>query len=241
MPDSNHGIESPPSPIEYTRKLLRRGWRDLLSIYYANTLIWRLLKSGALVFFGLFCWSGANLVLSYRQDWGFLYVIMAYGFALLLWGPLTHFVLVPLIIRLRRSGQSRPARLFAQHGSKINLTVFFLVVIALAVIVPGVMTFEFQVPTGGGGSGDVNPDLQCTRSGDIVHCHLTDSEGIDHVVITSGGRTIRVLDSPPFDFNLNVNELETTRGDRQFTVELRDASDTILRRYVRRVELIPGS
>lgn len=240
MPDSNHGIDPAPSPLEYTRHLLRSGWRDLLSIYYANTLIWRLLKSGALIFLGLFCWSGANLVLSYRPDWGFLYVIMAYGFALLLWGPLTHFVIVPLIIRFRRSGHGGPARLVAQHGSKINLTVFILIVIALAIIVPGVMTFEFQVPTGDGG-GDVDPDLQCTRSGDIVHCHLTESAGIDHVVITSGGRTIEVIDDPPFDFNVNVNELETINGDRQFTVELRDASDNILRRYVRRVELIPGS
>lgn len=241
MPESKLDIESPGSPLEYTRKLLRSGWRDLLSIYYANTFIWRLLKSGALLFLGLFCWSGANLVLSYRADWGFLYLVMAYGFALLLWGPLTHFVIVPLIIRFRRTGQAGPTRLIARHGSKINLTVFFLVVIALAVIVPGVMTFEFEVPTGGGGSGDVNPDLQCTRSGAIVHCHLTESEGIDHVVVLSGGRTIEVIEDPPFDFNVNVNELEITNGDRQFTVELRDASDTILRRYVRRVELIPGS
>jgi hypothetical protein len=240
MSDQSSTPAYPGSPLQWTRKVLRSGWTGLLSVYYANTPIWRLLKSATLIFLGFFCWSGANLLLSYRADWGFLYYVMAYGVALLLWGPLTHLVIVPTVIRIRRSGRGGPARWFARHGSKANLTVFLLIVLVLGTFPLGVMTFEFQVPTGGGDSADVNPDLQCTRSGDVIHCHLSDSRGIDSVVVSSGGETLQTIEEPPFDFDVNVNDLETVNDDRQFTVELLDENGDTIRRYIRRADLIPG-
>lgn len=230
----------PGSPLAWTRRVLRGAWNDLLSVYYANTTIWRLLKSATLVFFGFFCWTGANLLLSYRPDWGVLYYVMAYGFALLVWGPLTHLVVVPTIIRLRRSGRGGVARQVARHGSKANLAVFLLLVLALGTAPLGVMTFEFQVPADGSDGADVNPALQCTRSGDVVHCHLSDSRGIDSVVVSSGGETLETIEEPPYDFDVRESDLATVDGDRQFTVELRDENGDTVRRYIRRVDLIPG-
>jgi len=227
------------SPLEWTRNTLRSAWNDLLSVYYANTLIWRLLKSAALLFFGLFCWSGANLLLSYQPEWRFLYYVLAYGFLLLVWGPFTHLVVVPTVIRLRRSGAGGLRGRLARHGSKLNLTVFLLLVLVLGAAPLGVMTFEFQVPAGVGGDG-ASTSLECTRSGDVVHCHLTDARGIDHVVMTSGGEELTRLSDPPFEFDVAVGDLASTGGDRQFTVELRDGDGSTIRRFIRRADLIPG-
>lgn len=240
MTDQRNEPRHPGSPVEWTRKVLRSAWNDLLSVYYANTPIWRGLKSAALIFLGFFCWSGANLVLSYRADWGILYYLMAYGFGLLFWGPFTHLVVVPSIIRIRRSGRQGPLRWVARHGSKANLTMFLVLVLILGTFPLGVMTFEFQVPAGDGGSADVNPQLLCTRSGDVIHCHLTESRGIDHIVVSSGGKTLQTIDEPPFDFDVDVNDLATVNGDQQFTVELRDDDGHTIRRYIRRADLITG-
>jgi hypothetical protein len=230
----------PGSPIEWTRRVVRDGWNDFVSVYYANTPIWRLLKSATLLFFGFFCWSGANLLLSYRGDWGFLYYVMAYGFALILWGPLTHLVIVPAVIRLRRISRGGVRSWFGRNGSKVNLTIFLLIVLLLGAFPPGVMTFEFQMPAGGDGSADVNPQLQCTRSGELIHCHLSDSRGIDRVVVTSGREEITTVEEPPYDFDVRTGDLQTVNGDRQFTVELQDENGDTIRRYIRRAELIPG-
>ena len=240
MSESSRTPAHPGSPLAWTRRALRGAWNDLLSVYYANTMVWRLLKSATLLFFGFFLWSGANLLLSYRPDWGVLYYVMAYGFVLLFWGPFTHLVVVPAIIRLRRSGPAGVKRWFTRHGSKANLSVFLVVVLLLGTFPPGVMTFSFQVPAGGGGGSDVNPQLQCTRSGDAIHCHLSDSRGIDHVVVTTGGETIRTIEEPPFHFDLTTDELATVNGDEQFAVELKDADGNTIRRYIRRADLIPG-
>ncbi len=239
MSDPTSGDDHPGAPTEWIRRTLRGMWRDARSVYYANTLIWRLLKSGALLFAGLFSWVGANLILSYRPEWWPFDYVLAYGFVLLLWGPLTHFVIVPFVIRLRRSGATGIGRWVARHGSKANLAVFFTIVLVLGTFPLGVMTFEFQLPSGGSG-GDVNPQLQCTKSGGVVHCHLSDSRGIDSVVVTSGDRTLVTIHDPPFDFNIDVENVQRVRDDRQFTVELQDENGETLRRFVRRVDLIPG-
>lgn len=240
MTDNSRTPDSPGAPLAWTKRVLRSAWNDILSVYYANTLIWRLLKSAALIFLGFFAWAGANLLISYQADWGFLYYIMAYGFLLLFWGPFTHLVVVPTIIRIRRSGGGRLAKLFATYGTKTNLTVFLLLVILLGAFPLGIMTFEFQVPAGGGGSGDVNPQLQCTKSGAVVHCHLSDSRGIESVVVSTGGETLEEISEPPFDFDVRETDLATINGDRQFTVELRDENGETIRRYIRRTDLIPG-
>lgn len=231
--------DHPGPPLRWLRRALRSAWNDLVSVYYANTVVWRLLKSGALVAMGLFLWSGANLLLSYQAGWGLLYYVMAYGFVLLFWGPFTHLVVVPSVIRSRRSGEGGVRRWFARHGSKLNLSVFFIIVLLLGTAPLGVMTFEFQAPAGDG-SGDVNAQLLCTRSGDVIHCHLSDSRGIDRVLVTTGGEERRVIREKPFEFDVDVNDLETVNGDRQFTVELRDEDGELVRRFVRRADLIPG-
>lgn len=240
MTDNSTTPDSPGSPLDWTKEVLRSAWNDILSVYYANTLIWRLLKSAALVFLGFFSWAGANLLVSYRADWGFLYYVMAYGFALLFWGPFTHLVVVPTIIRIRRSGGGRLERAIARYGTKTNLTVFFLIVLMLGSFPIGVMTFEFQVPSGGGDSTDVNPQLQCTKSGEAIHCHLSDSRGIDSVVVSTGGEQLETLSDPPFDFDVQETDLAIVNGDRQFTVQLRDENGETIRRYIRRTDLIPG-
>jgi hypothetical protein len=239
MSDAPPSATDPGSPLQWTRRTLRGAWNDLRSVYYANTPIWRLLKSAALVFLGLFCWAGANLLLSYRPDWGFLWVLLAYGFLLLLWGPLTHFVVVPLVIRLRRTGDHPVTRWLSRHGSKANLGIFAVLVLLLAANPLGIMTVQFQLPAGSGDS--VDPQLQCTRSGENVHCHLSDSRGIDHVHVYDGGGNLVVEDrEAPFDFDVDVTELSAAGGEQEFTVELRDANDELLRRYRRPVDLIPG-
>lgn len=240
MTEPTQPREEPGSPTQFVRRTLRGMWRDARSVYYANTMIWRFLKSLALFFLGLFAWVGANLILSYRADWWPLYYVMAYGFVLLLWGPLTHFVIVPVVIRLRRSGADGIPRWFGRHASKVNLAVFFTIVLILGTAPLGVMTFEFQLPAGGDGAGDVNPRLQCTKSGGTVHCHLSDSRGIDTVVVSSGGEELERVTEPPFDFDVSIADVAVQRGDRQFLVELRDENGDSIRRYTRRVELIPG-
>jgi hypothetical protein len=240
MSETPPGGTDPGSPLQWTRDKLRGAWNDLRSVYYANTPIWRLLKSAALVFLGLFCWAGANLLLSYRPDWGWLWIVLAYGFLLPFWGPLTHFVVVPLGIRLRRTGDHPVTRWCSRHCSKLNLAIFAVLVVLLAANPLAVMTLQFQLPAGGGGD-DVNPQLQCTRSGENVHCHLSDSRGIDHVHVYDGRGDLVVEDrEAPFDFDVDVGELSGAGGEKEFTVELRDANDELLRRYRRPVDLIPG-
>ena len=239
MPNGQPDHDHPGSPLQWTRRTVRGLWRDTKSVYYANTPIWRGLKSAALVFLGLFCWAGANLLLSYLPDLWILWLVLSYGFLLLFWGPLTHFVVVPLVIRLRRTAKHPVTRWFSRHGSKVNLTVFFVLVVVLAAFPLGIMTFQFQLPSGGDGGG-VNAQLQCTRSGDNIHCHLSNSQGIDHVYVTSGGELLVDDRDPPFDFDLSVDELSAVRDEKQFTVELRDENDELIRSYRRRLDLIPG-
>lgn len=215
------------------RGYTRQGWRDLLSVYYANTPIWRWLKSGALLFFGFGIWAAGSVVHSVTDWWPLLYV-MAYGFLLIFWGPFTHMVVVPVTIRLRRTAQSKPARVFSRNSGKINLAIFFTCVVALATFFPGVMLLEFT-PTLPGDGTDWSGDLVCEEGDDVVTCEVVDSEGIDHVVVTSGGETLRTVEEPPFAFELRTDELDETRTGLRFEVEFRDADGNTLQRLVERV------
>lgn len=235
-PDAAH--QEPGSPVEWVRKVLRSTWRDLKSVYYANTTIWKLLKSATLLFGGLFLWAGANLLLSYQPSWWPLYYVLAYGFVLLLWGPLTHLLVVPTVIKLRRTNTGGLGRFVSRHGSKVNLTAFFVIVLVLGTFPLGVMTFEFQLPAGS--SDDVDPQLQCTRSEGTIHCHLSDARGIGRVVVSSGGEELEVIEDPPYDFDLEVDDVREVRGDKQFLVVMQDEDGNTLRRYSRRVDLVPG-
>lgn len=73
-----------------------------------------------------------------------------------------------------------------------------------------------------------------------MHCHLTESEGIDHVVVMSGGERVAVDRSPPFEFDLRAGELTAVTGDSQFQVVLRDAEGNTIRRYTRTLSMIPA-
>lgn len=232
-------IESPSREI---LRIIGGLWRDLKSIYYANSISWRLLKSGALLFFGFFLWSSANLLLSYRQGWRWLTYVMAYGFVLIVYGPFTHLVVVPLLIRIRRTATRPTTRYLGRHMTKINLTVFFALVIIFGTMPPEVMAFSFSVSGLSGGTADVSPTLLCTASGEpgnrTIHCHLSNDEGIDSIAVESGGEQLLVDEEPPFDFTVSESELNSVMGQKQFQVVLRDENGDVIRRYTRTLDQI---
>ncbi|MFC6717824.1 hypothetical protein ACFQGT_09300 [Natrialbaceae archaeon GCM10025810] len=227
------------SPLAFTRRVLGRAWRDLLSVYYANTPIWRLFKSVGLLFFGFFCWSASNLVLSYGVDWTILEYVRAYGFVLILWGPLTHAVIVPLVIRLRRTAEGGLRRTIARNGSKINLSIFLAIVLVLGTAPISPMMLDFQSALEDDSGSDVNPDLTCTRSDGTVGCNLSESTGIHTVVVTSGDSEIARADESPFEFTFEESELQKSAGQKEFIVELRDEDGDTLRRYRRYLSSVP--
>jgi len=73
----------------------------------------------------------------------------------------------------------------------------------------------------------------------VVHCHLTESEGVDHVVVMSGGERITVDRQPPFDFELRGSQLTSVTGQKQFQVVLKDAEGDTIRRYTRTLSMVP--
>ena len=222
--------------IPTIRRAVRRTWRDFLSVYYANTPIWRWLKSAALLFLGFFAWTGGAVLLSVKPQWTALHYAMAYGFLLIVWGPFTHFVVVPTAIKLRRTAESRTARTFARHASKINLTVFVALVVVFGTLTPGVMLLEFS-PTvpGSGADAGAGGDLVCDVDTELVACHVENARGIDHVVVTTGGETIAVVEEPPFGFEIETEALGETRTGKEFTVEFRDERGERIQRHVRSV------
>jgi hypothetical protein len=211
---------------------LRQAWRDLLSVYYANTPTWRWLKSGTLVFFGFFLWMGGAVLLSVQPQWGFLTYAMAYGMLLLIWGPFTHLVVVPVTIRLRRTAEHPIARTFSRNSGKINLTIFFACVIALGTIAPGFMVLEFS-PGDGGNGINVEGDLQCDVSDDPITCQIEDPEGFDYITVQTSGQTIATADTPPYADEFSPDELQESRTGKEFRVQLRDSDGDILREFVR--------
>lgn len=228
------------TPTDRLRALLGRAWRDVRSVYYANTPAWRWLKSGTLVFFGLFCWSAAGLLHSYRPGWDWLTYVMAYGFLVVAWGPFTHFVVVPASIRLRRAAERPAARALARHASKLNLTVFLALVVVLGTATPGVMVLDFRGALGdGGASGSVDAEIDCTAADGVVECRVRPqgeaAAEVDRVVVVSGGERLRTVAEPPYAFELRRDELATVAGSPQFVIELRDAEGDTLRRFVRTV------
>ena len=219
------------------RAIVRQGWRDLLSVYYANTPVWRWLKSAALLFLGFFAWTGGAVVLSVKPEWTFLHYVMSYGFLLIVWGPFTHFLVVPLSIRLRRTAQHPVARKFSRNAGKINLTIFFTLVIAIGAMTPAVMMLDFGFVAGEGTGDTVSGDLVCDVGEELVSCEIQDPAGFDRVVVTSGEETIVTVDEPPYAFEFEQSELVETRTGLEYRVELQDEDGDTLRRFVR---TIPG-
>jgi hypothetical protein len=228
------------SPGAWIAGSLRDAWRTMRSVYYANSLSWRFLKSGALVFFGFFLWSASNLLLSYQPTWTWLHYPMSYGFLLILYGPVHHFLVIPLGIRWRR-GSDGPTTV-GRRLPTAGLALFLVAVVVLGTAPTAPVVFDFQSSLEGAGA-DVNPDLLCTQSAasgeTVVHCHLTESEGVDHVVVMSGGERVTVDRDPPFDFDVSERQLTSVTGEKQFQVVLKDADGDTIRRYTRTLSMVP--
>ncbi|MFB6196438.1 MAG: hypothetical protein ABEI80_09725 [Haloplanus sp.] len=228
------------TPTELLGDSLTNAWRTMRSVYYANSPSWRFLKSGALVFFGFFLWSASNLLLSYQPGWTWLYYPMSYGFLLIVYGPVHHFVVIPLALRLRRRGGTESS--VGRRLPTAGLVVFLIAVVVLGTAPTAPVVFDFQSSLEGAGA-DINPDLLCTKSttdGEThVHCHLTESKGIDHVVVMSGGERVAIDRTPPFEFEVRSSQLTSVTGEPQFQVVLRDADGTTIRRYTRTLSMIP--
>jgi hypothetical protein len=200
------------------RDVLTQFWRDVLSIYYANTPTWRWLKSGALVFLGFFAWMSGAVLLSVEPAWSFLTYVMAYGFLLIAWGPLTHLVVVPLTIRLRRTAEHPAARWFSRNSGKVNLSIFFTLVIILGTVTPPIMMMEFSPEFSADSGEPFGGDLVCDDGTEVVSCEVNQPEGFDRIEITTGGETITTVDGPPFEFEIQRSKIEKTRTGREFTV-----------------------
>lgn len=215
--------------------IIKQAWRDLLSIYYANAPVWRILKTGALLFFGFFLWMGGNVLHAYWPDVTVLQYVIAYGFVLLFWGPLTHLIVVPVVVRLRRTTQHPTVRSIVNHASKLNFTLFLLVVLVFGATMPGVMVLDFTSGLGEEGT-TVDAEVTCDIGEETVSCHLEKNEGVDHVVLLSGGEELDRADEPPYRVEASRDELAVGRTDKQFVVELRDEDGEALRRIVKTVE-----
>lgn len=223
-------------------RAIAQAWHTLVTVYYANSRSWRAFKSGALVFFGFFLWSASNLLLSYQPTWGLLNYAMAYGFVLIPYGPFHHLGVIPVYVKLRRRGH-RLSLGGHLHLPNLSLAVFVALVVLLGTFpgAVGVMSFDFGSQLEAGGV-DVNPDLACTKTttGDeaIVHCHLTESTGIDAVAVESGGERVLVDEEPPYEFTVRERQLVEVVGERQFQVVLLDEDGNELRRYTRTLGMI---
>ncbi|MGQ3329569.1 hypothetical protein [Halorubrum sp. FL23] len=214
--------------------IVRQAWRDFLSVYYANTPVWRWLKSGALVFLGFFLWMGGNVLTAYWTEAIALRYAIAYGFVLIAWGPLTHLLVVPAVIRLRRTAENPTVRRIARNGSTINFTTFLVIVALVGTLAPGVMLLDFSSGFGADG-GDVTADLVCETGGDPITCELETAEGVDHVVLLAGGEEIDRSGEPPYAVSAPRESLSDGPSGAQFVVELRGPNGETLRRFVRTV------
>jgi len=214
--------------------IVRQAWRDLLSVYYANTPVWRWLKSGSLVFLGLFLWMSGNVLLAYWTDSVTVRYALAYGFVLILWGPLTHLLVVPAVIRLRRTAENPTVRRIVRHGSKINFATFLVIVAVVGLFAPGVMLLDFSSGFGTDG-GDVTAELVCQTDSDPITCELETAAGVDHVVLLAGGEEIDRNDEPPYAVSAPRDSLSEGPSGSQFVIELRGPDGDTLRRFVRTV------
>lgn len=226
------------APSESTASLPRRLWRTIKSVYYASSPAWQFLKSGALFLFGLFCWSAANLLLSYEPSWHWPYFFMAYGFLLTPYGPFTHMVLVPHVIPwLRRRARDSWLHVLGRHLTMTSLTLFFGAVLWMGLYPPSVMQMDFRA-TQSAGQVDVNPNLVCTSPNDpqaVITCHLEETSGVGAIAVESGGTHRLERTEPPYSFSLQGKDLVEVVGQHQFQVVVHDADGRPVRRFTRTV------
>lgn len=231
--------ESIRSPLVILWTIVEKSWSALKTLYYANPVSWRFLKSGTLVFFGFFLWAGSNVLYSYNPNLTFLHYPMAYGFVLILYGPIHHLIVLPLAFRWRRG--SGPKQRIGRQLPNTMLALFLVAVVGLATFPGGPMMVDFGSTLDSSGT-DISPDLLCVKSptenGTEIHCRLTDSEGIDRVTVRSGNTHLITDDTPPYEFTVTERELESVTGEKRFTVVLHGKDGTMIRRYTRRLSMI---
>lgn len=229
-----NGREPRPSPNAFVRL-----WRTIKAIYYASAPSWQMLKSGALFFFGFFCWSSANLLLSYEPSWHWTYVLMAYGFLLTWYGPFTHLVLVPHVIPwLRRCKRGTSLHWLGKQLTPINLTIFFTAVVLMGLFPPNVMTFDFRSIVQETRTVEVNPTLECTRDASTITCWLDNAEGVGSITVTSGGTQLLERQAGDLTFSVEERELVQVVGQRQFQVVVYTPDGTPARRFTQTVSMI---
>lgn len=219
---------------------LKAGWDILRTVYWYNSLAWRILKSGALIVLGFFCLSGGNLVLSYKPDWTFLNYLISYGFLLIVYGPIHHLVVIPGSLRLAHTSWGHVLRI-NKRGPFWTLILFFTAVAWFGASPLDVMRFEFK-PTGLTESPDINPEVTCYREAtegtDLIRCSLPSVAEIAYVEVENKGTTVITDRDPPFEFTIEVAELEEVVGQKNFHVILRDKDGYMIRRYVRSASMI---
>ncbi len=223
---------------------LSRGqqlWRLIKSIYYASTPSWQLLKSGALFFFGFFCWAIGNLLHSYLPDVYWPNLLIIYG-ALLFWfGPLTHLVFVPRLIPwLRRQRQKRVLHWLGGHFTVTMLTLFFSAVVLLSLDPPDFVVLDVRGRLNGTTVHAATepaaqlPELNCWRTGHQITCMLTHvPAAVTRIEVTSGVRRLLRLDAQTTTFTLPEQDLAEVLGQREFRVTLYDTQGRQLREFVR--------
>lgn len=239
----NGAAESPHILPAGWRGLSRgqRLWRFIKSIYYASTPSWQLLKSGALFFFGFFCWAIGNLLHSYLPGVYWPNLLIIYG-ALLFWfGPLTHLVFVPRLIPwLRRQRHNRMLHWLGGHFTVTMLTLFFSTVVLLSLDPPDFVVLDVRgrlhsttVQAAAEPAAQL-PELNCRRTGHQITCTLTHMPAtVTRIEVTSGVRRLLELDARTTTFTLAEQDLAEVLGQREFRVTLYDTQGRQLREFVR--------
>lgn len=234
----------PTSPLPLSAKLHRQGqrlWRFIKSLYYASTPSWQLLKSGALFFFGFFCWAVGNLLHAFLPGVYWPNLLIVYG-ALLFWfGPLTHLVLVPHVIPwLRRQRQHHVLYWLGGHFTVTMLTLFFATVGLLSVNPPDFMVMDVR-----GRSSNTTlqattepaaqlPELHCERKNLQISCTLTHlPHTVTRIEVSSGPHRLLTISAQQPTFMLSESNLVEVLGAREFRVTLYDGHGQQLRAFVR--------
>jgi len=221
---------------------LKALWLAYKAIYYASTPSWRFMKSGALFLFGFFCWSAGNLLLSYEPSWTWVQFIASYGFLVIIWGPVTHLILVPIVTPyMRRCFHSNPGKWLAKHLSLVNFLVFMVHVILFGLYPPDHVLFEFGTIARENPAVDVNPTLTCNRDRDAARltCTVRPADGIGRLDIETAGEPIRRLDEAPWTFTLQEQQLARVVGQQQFEVLVMTPDGDVIRSFTKYVATIP--
>lgn len=241
MTDEPSTVEQPADAGASFADVLASAWSTIATVYWANSISWRFLKAGALLFFGFFCWAGSNVLHSYNASMGLLYYPMAYGFLLIAYGPIHHLAVVPLALRWRRGAGLR--RRIGRRLPTAMLGAFLLAVLVLGTLPFGAMAVDFQADLGSD-SPDVNPDLSCAQTpegdGARIACTLSSGDGVGVVDVRSDDATLASVTEPPYEFTIRERDLGSVTGEKQFTVVLRDEDGAAIRRYTRRLSMIPS-